>query len=297
MDSASRHAAGRTSPLTRRVRSLVARTRHSSASASLLRNISAVLILLTACSCQPGQNAASSAATEGDKAYCAQAAHGNSKIFANCLRQMSYARAHANPPPPTTYGNPPQQTAYANLPPAPVRPDPPPPTEETLKYTRLLDRLVAEDSKSWAINRYKVGSMRDVTIEQDNGSRKLVKGFYIFDNGSVEKRGWVEAQFVGGHISCFHYWDRVDCRPPGEGLGKQLENANAEAERERRQNPGGTCRARCERLEADCQSRNSDNEWGHIATGGFNMKSIMWAGITAENCGGVRSSCLRDCGN
>lgn len=107
---------------------------------------------------------------------------------------------------------------------------PSPPSEESLKYTRLLDRSVAEDSKSWAINEYRSGSMRDVTIERDNGSQKLVKGFYSYSSG---KSGWVEAQFVGDRVSCLHYWDRVDCRPMGEGAGKQLDEAAKRA----RENP------------------------------------------------------------
>jgi hypothetical protein len=61
-----------------------------------------------------------------------------------------------------------------------------------------------------------------------------VKGYCTYNHG---KPGWVEAELVNGHLSCLHYWDRVDCRQLGQGLGKQLEAAAAEAERNERLHP------------------------------------------------------------
>ena len=53
------------------------------------------------------------------------------------------------------------------------------PSEESLKYSRLLDRLVVEDSRSWAINQYDQGSMRNAVVEQSaNGKVTQVKGYY-----------------------------------------------------------------------------------------------------------------------
>jgi hypothetical protein len=45
--------------------------------------------------------------------------------------------------------------------------------------------------------------------------------YYTYNQG---KPGWVEAQLINGRLSCLHYWDRVDCRQLGQGLGKQLED-------------------------------------------------------------------------
>jgi hypothetical protein len=91
-----------------------------------------------------------------------------------------------------------------------------------LRYSRLLDRLVTEDSRSWALNQYDLGSMRNATVERTvNGKTVLVKGYYTYNQG---KPGWVEAQLINGRLSCLHYWDRVDCRQLGQGLGKQLED-------------------------------------------------------------------------
>jgi len=42
---------------------------------------------------------------------------------------------------------------------------PPVPSGESLKYSRLLDRLVAQDSRSWALNQYDQGSMTNASVE------------------------------------------------------------------------------------------------------------------------------------
>ena len=76
------------------------------------------------------------------------------------------------------------------------------------------------------MNQYDPGSMGYVSIVQNLNGVKIVKGYYSYSHG---KRGWVEAKFVNDRLSCLHYWDRTDCRAPGEGAGKQMERAAAEA--------------------------------------------------------------------
>ena len=114
---------------------------------------------------------------------------------------------------------------------------PPPsatPSQES-EYSQLLDDLVFQDSQSWAVYEYAVGSMRKVTVEQSpDGKRKIVNGYYTYTNG---KSGWVEAEFVGDQLSCLHYWDRNDCRKIGEGAGRQMEKAAAEAQRQEQLHP------------------------------------------------------------
>jgi len=122
-----------------------------------------------------------------------------------------------------------QQPIVARETPPPIQ------TEESLKYSRLLDRLVTEDSRSWAMNQYDQGSMRNATVEPSTSVKiTRVKGYYTYNNG---KPGWVEAELDNGKLSCLHYWDRTDCRQLGQGLGKQLEAAAAEAERNERLHP------------------------------------------------------------
>jgi len=119
----------------------------------------------------------------------------------------------------------------------PIRAAPPaPPSEESLKYARLLDHLVAQDSRSWAVNRYDQGSMKDATVEQSaNGKPSRIKAYYTYNNG---QRGWVEAEMVNGRLSCLTYWDFPNnCRKLGQGMGKQLEAAAEEAARNERLHP------------------------------------------------------------
>ena len=113
--------------------------------------------------------------------------------------------------------------------PAPV------PSGDSLKYSRILDRLVAQDSRSCAVNQYDQGSMTNASVKQStNGKATRVKGFYTYNGG---KSGWVEAELINGRLSCLHYWDRTDCSQLGQGLGTQLEAAAAEAERNQRLHP------------------------------------------------------------
>ena len=145
---------------------------------------------------------------------------------------MSVAQLPAPPAPSPPLPQPYQQPFVARETP------PSAPSEESLKYSRLLDRLVTEDSQSWALNEYDRGSMRNAIVEQSaNGKPSRVKGYYTYNQG---KAGWAEAELIDGRLSCLRCWDRVDCRKLGQGLGKQLEAAAAAAERNQRLHPTQT---------------------------------------------------------
>jgi hypothetical protein len=102
------------------------------------------------------------------------------------------------------------------------------------RYASLLDQLVTQDSKSWAMNKYDPGSMRSTaTIRQSsNGTHLTVVGHYSYNRGQP---GWVQAEFSNGKLSCLLYWDFPnDCRPLGQGLGPQLEALAAQTEAQAR---------------------------------------------------------------
>jgi len=111
-----------------------------------------------------------------------------------------------------------------------------------IRYASLLDQLVTQDSKSWAMDVYDRGSMRSkATISPTtNGSHLTVVGYYSYNRG---KPGWVQAEFSNGKLYCLRYWDFPnDCRPLGKGLGPQLEALAAQTEaqaRSRRPQAGG----------------------------------------------------------
>ena len=56
------------------------------------------------------------------------------------------------------------------------------------------------------------------------------------------------------------------------------------------------CASTCRGKRSDCESRNSNQEWGTYWQNGFSLKSMMIAGFKAENCGMWYSACMKDCG-
>jgi hypothetical protein len=175
-----------------------------------------------------------------DEAACTSAANKYVRMYVECMQRLGYRSEIVGqggvPMSVSQLPQPPSMSPQQHRQPIVARETPPPiPSEESLKYSRLLDRLVAEDSRSWAMNQYDQGSMRNAAVEQPgNGKTTRVKGYYTYNNG---KPGWVEAELIDGRLSCLHYWDRVDCRQLGQGLGKQLEAAAAEAARNERLHP------------------------------------------------------------
>jgi hypothetical protein len=176
-----------------------------------------------------------------DEAACTTAANKYVRLYVECMQRLGYRAeivgqggislsvSQLPQPPSMPVPQPRQQPIVARETPPAM------PSEESLKYSRLLDRLVVEDSRSWAINQYDQGSMRNAVVEQSaNGKVTQVKGYYTYNHG---KPGWVEAELNNGHLLCLHYWDRNDCRQLGQGLGKQLEAAAEAAERNERLHP------------------------------------------------------------
>jgi hypothetical protein len=114
----------------------------------------------------------------------------------------------------------PVQTARSE--PAPTVADENTVSEANPKFTKLLDKLVSQDSLSWASNRYDSGSMR-AGSPSDSGGSYVVTGNYTFNQGAS---GWVKAHFDGGKISCVEYWDFAgNCRQIGQGLGASRQDA------------------------------------------------------------------------
>jgi hypothetical protein len=218
-------------------------------------NLSAIIGLAAMSACapvaEPGQVATRIVAPPSKNAYvlrndnavCTRQANGYVRVFAECMEQRGNRVELFGP------GGAPISIASLALPPASLPPSsqlrrqqpgreirPSVPSEESIKYSRLLDRLVAEDSQSWAVNSYDQGSMKNAVIQQwANGEPSKIKGYYTYNKG---KPGSVVAELVNGRLSCISYWDFPDeCRKLGQGIGKQLEAAAAEAARNERLHP------------------------------------------------------------
>lgn len=182
LDSGLQSAGDQDPIFPRRPRTVIQQVKRRLPSASLLlRNVPALLLVLSACASQPGPGQVAISSTpppgkspvafQNDKVICTRIANGNAAVFVNCMQRRGNIEQVNGPggvpkdlatAPPVS-----RQVAVPQMPPAP---SPPPPSEESLKYTHVLDRLVLEDSKSWALNQYIPGTMREVTIQQDDGS-------------------------------------------------------------------------------------------------------------------------------
>ena len=78
-----------------------------------------------------------------------------------------------------------------------------------------LEGAVAKDSHSWSFYHYDKGTIRNVKLRQIGKPNQptIIRGEYTYNDGN---RGWVEANVVGGKISCLHYHDRDQCSPVRE---------------------------------------------------------------------------------
>lgn len=77
--------------------------------------------------------------------------------------------------------------------------------------SRIADLIIANDSRSWFLNRYDYGSAEVVDSWETKSQRKArVKVYYTYNNGSS---GWAELYFDNGQFDCIRYWDFPDsCR-------------------------------------------------------------------------------------
>lgn len=76
-------------------------------------------------------------------------------------------------------------------------------------YTRLLDDLVAEQSKTWAMNRFEAGSMSGVTVAARDAAGRPAKitGRYFFRGFNGRSQGAVTVEFGDGLPECLYFFD------------------------------------------------------------------------------------------
>lgn len=89
-------------------------------------------------------------------------------------------------------------------------------------YTRLLEDLVTEQSKTWAMNRFQPGSVSGVSVvSRDSAGRPAqITGQYIFSGFSGRSRGSVKVEFVDGSPECLYFFDfPTTCRKASRRVG------------------------------------------------------------------------------
>lgn len=76
-------------------------------------------------------------------------------------------------------------------------------------HNKLVDDLVADQSKTWAFNRYAKGSISGLTIESKDskGRPKTLRANYKFSGFSNNGNGWVKVTFKNGLPDCIYFFD------------------------------------------------------------------------------------------
>lgn len=86
-------------------------------------------------------------------------------------------------------------------------------------YAHLIDGLIADQSRTWALNRYMRGSVSGVSVSAPDGSPSRVAASYSFDGFNGRSRWSVELTFTGGRPVCLEFWDAPGvCRTPSRSI-------------------------------------------------------------------------------
>lgn len=88
---------------------------------------------------------------------------------------------------------------------------------EDQNYTRFIEDLVYDQSKSWVMNRYLRGSTSNVSVSSRDARGRPVKvtAQYLYDGFSGRSRGSVTLTFDEGWPKCLYFFDNpAACRTP-----------------------------------------------------------------------------------
>jgi hypothetical protein len=88
---------------------------------------------------------------------------------------------------------------------------------EDQNYTKLIEDLVYDQSKSWIMNRYLRGSISNVSVSSRDARGRPVKvtAQYLYNGFSGRSRGSVTLTFDEGWPKCLYFFDNpAACRTP-----------------------------------------------------------------------------------
>jgi hypothetical protein len=98
-------------------------------------------------------------------------------------------------------------------------------------YRRLLEDLVFDYAKTWAMNRYVSGSVTDVNVSRDERgrpSRVAARYQYVGFNGNSQ--GSVTLEFADGYPECMYFFDYPSvCKTPNRKIIAAYENGSYRA--------------------------------------------------------------------
>lgn len=91
------------------------------------------------------------------------------------------------------------------------------------RYQPILESAVSEDSRHWAMNKYRGGSVDLVDTELDKPTGKMfVKAYFSYADG---RESMVGAIMNGNKVECLQFADEGRCRGIGGGSGPALMGA------------------------------------------------------------------------
>lgn len=88
-------------------------------------------------------------------------------------------------------------------------------------FQSLINDLVTDHSKTWMFNKYKQGSISEVSIisKDQKGRPTAIKGNYLYSGFGSTSKGWVQIEFTNGLPKCLYFWDfPTNCKTPSSSI-------------------------------------------------------------------------------
>lgn len=87
-------------------------------------------------------------------------------------------------------------------------------------FVRLVDDLIADQSRTWLVNRYQRGGVgaANVVARDAQGQPTRIEATYSFIGFDGPASGSVIVTFVDGAPSCLYFFDSPACRTPGSAI-------------------------------------------------------------------------------
>ncbi|MEO9513909.1 MAG: hypothetical protein ABJX94_08995 [Flavobacteriaceae bacterium] len=88
-------------------------------------------------------------------------------------------------------------------------------------FTKLVDDLVLNHSKTWAFNRYEGGSISNLTVlaKDNQGRPRALKANYSYKGFGASSTGWVRVTFTNGLPKCIYFFDFPNnCKTPNSSI-------------------------------------------------------------------------------
>lgn len=99
---------------------------------------------------------------------------------------------------------------------------------QNINFSKLINDLIIDNSKTWAINRYRRNSVSNVSVSKDtNDQPTSVRASYRYSTLDQVSRGGVRVSFKKGLPNCLYFSDAPNtCRQASRGVINRYENGH-----------------------------------------------------------------------